>query len=371
MNFRPILAISVATTFTFLVAACPAQEDNTARDMTLLAALASQNSGSGSVLNTQQTQAATAATAASNAATSASSSSGAAGGANMQAYNKMQGMNRVLASYLENGKDPVYLRTAMKKFTGDVRAARQKAELAAITIDSTSGTTPNRSYTFHGDINGYTVAATSYDVGTYNPALGSCIITYLVADLNSTKGTATFTNGTITYSGTNNSGTVGTVSTANAHWTGGADVVYAGYGTAYIDTMTYINWLKNNAASAPSVLSGTNCAAIQAYYAGFYSFLVPATIDGSMSYTNDYTYTYSADSSTGVFASSGNQTTVINSPAGLTINSDTVTMENLTYNLVYNLTQNTGTYSYTGTYTMTFTGTLNGTAMNDVVTITL
>ena len=326
-----------------LVSACPQGEDETSmEDTLLLAALASSNPNS--ALSPQQQKA----TVAANAAVGASSA--AASAASMTAHNEHQKMQQMVAGYLANGRDPVYIREAMAEY---LSKDKDSVELAAITVTSSSGTQGNMSYTFSGTVDGYAKITMTYDLSTYMPYITSpCEVTYDTLDTTTPQGTAEFVNGSLAYNGSYTSGTYSGSST------GSATINFSNYGTMYIDQYSYAKWMKDLFAD-PLALAGQYatdpCEAMKSMYASIYEFYSFATLGGDINYNT--TSNYSGTSSSGSYSASSSFSTVLNSANGLVVDNETVTFTDFTY--AYDSTFSASSGALSGSMTITFSGTID------------
>jgi hypothetical protein len=349
---RTIILLIALSAFIFTSACKKDEEDTTARDTVILLALANSGGGIGSLLTPQQQQSTAAASAASSAAGSISVTP-------TSAFNDSKARDRLFADILNNGKDPLFARQAVKEY---VLARANKKNASAVQLAFT--TTPN------GTANGYvkydiTDSNTCYKVDTVSIDLqtylsyyitSSCPVTYKA--YNGIQGTQT-ANAVLTFLSATSMNLAGTIAFDNC-------------GTTYTDYYSLMQMMKNaqdaGATSVGGIPGGgtvTDMCSMMQMMAQFTDSIMPKVVLGG-TLTVDATQNYVAPSSGGTY--SATQTSTVDS-TDFTIDGTTVTLENLVYGFDMNITMSAQAYAYTGSLSISITGTVNGAAINDTLTV--
>lgn len=358
--------VGAAAVAAFVLTACPKDKDNTMRDLSLLALLSSRPAA-GSLLNTEQYQSSSAAAAASSAASSSTSATGAT------AMIIQPDAQKLVAGILENGRDPVYAREAVRAYHETMKKSDKggpMANLAALTATSTGGTTTgtygtagwasNKTYNLSGFLDGVVVTNQSIDIGASNPYIGgSCVVTVKNLVPGQKKGTVTFNSGsTLAWAVTAGAGT----------YTTALNLTFADFGSMWMDMYTYIALLKQMLAGTYVVAGSTPCEIYKNMYELFMNRIIQYNIiNGNMtgSATNKYSYTpYTAG---GSYISSQSGSSNVQS-SNLTLDGTAVTPLNINYSYSSNLSVS-GTSAATGSFSITISGTVAGKSISDTLTV--
>lgn len=341
------------------LAQCAEKEDTTLRDLSLLYLATNRTGG----LSPQQLQGATASYAATGAAGSAAT------GASMQASRSTEAQ-RLMAGLLENGFDPLYARQVGQKLAARGGTARNVKVVLAAFPDGSSGSSPNRSYTYSGVKNGVGKTTNVLDLSSF---VGSaCSASYPSADAGTPTGTATFTGGNLAWNGTGTSGSFTGTSTNTG------TVTFSNYGVFYTDWFAYINLLRN----PPAPVTSFNCAAFQGIFNTIFGILYKYAIvkSGALTY-NVQTSFAAANSSSTSYSSNTNYTSTLNSASGIVITDNststpgpdqTVVLENAQFGYSSNISivgTPTSPTGIAGSMTLTMAGKVNGASIDQTFTV--
>lgn len=346
--------------------ACPKDKDTTMRDLTLLAVLASRPS-TGSLLNTEQYQSSSTASAASSAASSSTSATGAT------AFVAQPDTQKLIAGIMENGRDPVYAREAVRAYHEKMKKSDKgelTANLAALTATSTGGTTSgtygtagwasNKTYNISGFLDGIVVTTTNVDVGASNPYFGgSCIVSAKTLVPGAKKGTVTFNPGsTLAWAVTAGSGT----------YTTALNLTFADYGSYWIDMYTYIALLKQMISGTFTIAGGTPCEIYKNMYELYMNRIIQYNVlNGNMTGSATSKYSYTPYTAGGTYISSSSGSSSVQS-SNLTLDGTAVTPLNINYSYSSNVTVS-GMSAASGSFSITISGTVSGKAINDTLTV--
>lgn len=343
-----------------LVACKKDSKDDTNKNLALLALL---NNRSGGLSPEQKSASATA-----NGAVNASSAAQNSG--TMTASNDSQTEQMLVSEIFENGMDPVVVREVASQIASLHKEKQNNpVQLTAITASST-GTTPNKTWTFSGDVSGSGV--TTQSSTAFGTALGivNCPITTISPT--GTQGTATFSNGTLAFSGSGTSTAFSGTSNLSAN------ITFSNYGVFYTDYLSMIQFYKNPPTSTPSI---TTCAGLQQSFGAFYNAISKYAVISSGSAAVTYKRTYSGQNSTSAIQSNSKFDATVDSPAGLTMTeydgatpgtAKTVTLQNVKYGYESSITLSGSPTSPTGSgnFSVSFSGTVNGTAIDQIFSFT-
>ncbi|TGL97877.1 hypothetical protein EHQ76_14220 [Leptospira barantonii] len=334
-------------------------KDDTNKNLALLALL----NRSGGLSPEQKSASATA-----NGAVNASAAAQNSG--TMTASNDSQTEQMLVSEIFENGMDPVVVREVASQIASLHKNEQESpVQLTAITASST-GTTPNKTWTFSGDVSG--TGVTTQNNTTFAAALGipNCSITLLSST--GTQGTATFTNGTMAFSGSGTSTAFSGTSNLSAN------VAFSNYGVFYTDYLSMIQFYKNPPTTTPDI---STCAGLQQSFGTFFSAISKYAVISSGSAAVTYKRTYSGQNSTSAVQSNSKFDATVDSPAGLTMieyegatpgTSKTVTLQNVKYGYESSISLSGSPTAPTGTgnFSVSFSGTVNGTAIDQIFSFT-
>ncbi len=197
-------------------------------------------------------------------------------------------------------------------------------------------------------------------------------MSYISSAPGTPTGTATFSNGTLTWSGTGTSGSFTGTSTNKA------DVTFSGYGVFYTDWFGYMNLLKNPPAP-PTTL---DCSAIKSMYETIFGTIAKYAIVKSGSMNFDVVTSYAAATTTSTsYSSSTDYTSTVNSPGGIVLQDQststpgpdqTVTLDNAKFAYSSSITISgtpTSPTGMTGNMSLTMSGKVNGVSIDQTFSI--
>jgi len=327
-----------------------------------LAALTAQ-AGNNSALSEEQQAAANTANSAANVSGTVASAAN-SGGQTAMHLKRDQAIAGLLGTIIKNGRDPYLVREEIKRIHGQFESGESpenKVQLAALMFES-DGTDAegHNQYTFSGTVSGIGTAIEDFPIGQYNPYIeDSCTVSVQGIDFNTEVGTATITNGTLTFDGSGDGTSFSGTSTQTY------DASFDDFGAAYFDYYSYLKFIKDNGIGGgftdPTQI---DCATITALYETVNTYLRNPTLNsGSMS--AEYTSTYSSSQNASSFTS--NYTSQATSTDGVVIDGANTTFD-ITVEL--NSSVNTGSSgAVVGSYSISFNGTVNGTALNEELSI--
>lgn len=351
-----LTAILLALAVGAFGAQCDDGGDNNDETLLLgLAALASQ-SGSNSAFTAEQQAAVNAANGAAAVGGSVASAAN-QGGNTAMILERERAVAGLFNKIVKNGRDPYLVRNEVRRIHAmydSAEAPENTAQLAALTFASNGTVNGKNSYTFSGTVDGVGTTTIDYPIGQYSPYIeDSCTVSLTTIDYSSAVGTATISNGVLTFDGTG----TGTGFSGTAKQT--YDASFNNFGAAYIDYYSYLKALSNG--SFGSGFTDFNCATITATYQQFSSYIrSPIIASGDMS--AEYSSNYSSSSQ----AFSSSYTSKATSPNGLVIDGALTTFD-ITVAQTSSSTFANGAAS--GTFTISFNGTVNGTPLSQELTV--
>ncbi|MBW0433452.1 hypothetical protein [Leptospira yasudae] len=330
-------------------------KDDTTQNLALLALLNTRNGLSPE----QKTASATA-----NGVVGAASAAQTSGG--MTASNEAQTEQMLVADIFENGMDPVVVRDVASQLASLQKEKQENpVHLTAITA-TPSGTTPNQTWTFSGSVNGSGVTTQSNT--TFGLALGipNCAISTLAPS--GTQGTATFSNGTLAFSGSGTSGAFSGTSNLSAN------IAFSNYGVFYTDYLAMIQYYKNPPSTTSSI---STCEGLQQVFGSFYNAIAKYAVISAGSAAVTYSRTYSGQNAASGVSSNSKFDATVSSPSGLTMTeyegttagaAKTVTLQNVKYGYSSSISLS-GSPSApvgSGSFSVSFSGIVNGTAIDQI-----
>lgn len=350
---KKILLTVLALNMVILAACKKNSNDDSAKNLALLALL---NTNSGGLTSEQKSVSVSV-----NGTIGASSSAQSNG--NMTASNEFQTEQMLIAETFENGMDPITVRNALSQMIS-LRENHEKespVHLTAITGTST-GSSPNITWNFSGSVPGVAIAVQSSTVPASLAGIQNCPVEG-VGGSSTPQGTATFTNGTLAYTGS------GSSTTFNGSSKLTADVSFSNYGVVYQDLITLIQLVSNPEPTTP-----TTCAAFQKSFARAIKAQSKYAILSSGTASVIYNRIYSGQNSTSTVTSNSKYDATMNSN-GLTVieydgaipgESKTITMQNVKYGVdsSIQLTNPSNPTSITGSLGLSFSGIVNGVSID-------
>ncbi|WP_125169851.1 hypothetical protein [Leptospira perolatii] len=350
---RKLTNVAVMIALLGLVTVCKSEKEKAAHNLAVLSLL-----GQNVQLSPEQKSA----SASVNGAVSASN--GAQNNGGMVALGAQSIEQELIAQVFENGLDPVVARESAIAIANLHKDKKSEVQLTAINTHST--TYPN--FTFDGSVTGVGIQVQNIDIGAIMPFLGACSVNYVTADPGIPTGTATFANGTLTFTG---SGSGSSFSGSSAF---AADVTFAGFGAFYTDWLEYIIVAKN----PPDTSGAFTCEAFKDSFSRFLDVFYKYSVFQSGTAHVTHNRTYSSESTGTSLSANSSFTATVNSPAGLMIQeyengvagtAKLVTLENVTYGFQSSMQVLTGTpgtppISANGGISVNFSGTVNGVAID-------
>lgn len=329
--------------------------NNNERNLLLLGAFALSSPTSNSLLSPAQR---TATSAAQTTAAVASSVATSAGTSGATALLGPQRVERFLADIIQNGRDPIYIREATAALKAEIaprlRQGGNVAQLAAVTFTQNGTENGKNKYTFAGTVDGRTTTSATLNLGQYSPYLGgNCPVTIKSADPTKAVGTATISNGVLTYSGTGS----GTGFSGTSKQT--ATISFSNFGLVYHDVYSLYKAMQSNGLAPTNLFStSTTCPQIQTLYNLFNSYLREESIaSGSMTSEYSSSFSFGTGSLTNTYTAKG-------------VSQPTVTINGVptSFDITYGFS-----FVQSGTslvLTITMSGLVNGSAINDTLTTT-